>query len=133
MEGAPRRSSGVDSLLLQLRKTSQGTEIRTRGPNTGHAGGIGHQAADVQGDLLLNDAFLSTAKCHVRFLRLGHVDQCGRFAPFYSGVATLDGGSTPDPISIVRFRQHEDRGDGLLATDSTAVTRLSSAPRGSLA
>ena len=47
MEGAPRRSPRVDSLLLQLRKASQGAEIRTRGPDAGHAGGIDHQAADV--------------------------------------------------------------------------------------
>ena len=57
MEGAPRRSPRVDSLLLQLRKASQGAEIRTRGPDTGHAGGIDHQAADVPGDLLLDHAF----------------------------------------------------------------------------
>jgi len=59
-----------------------------------HAGGIDRQAADVQGDLFLDDAFLGAPKCQVRVLRLGLVGQCGRFAPLYGGVATLDGGST---------------------------------------
>ena len=102
MEGAPRRSPRADSLLLQLRQTSQGAEqgaeIRTRGPDTGHAGGIDHQAADVQGDLLLDDEFFGAAKHHTCVLRLDHVGQCGRFAHFYGGVATLDGGSTLDSI-----------------------------------
>ena len=93
MEGAPRRSPRIDSLLLQLRKASQGAEIRTRGPDTGHAGGIDHQAADVPGDLLLDDAFFGAAQCHFR-VRLRLVGRCGPFASFYGGVATLDGGST---------------------------------------
>jgi hypothetical protein len=94
MEGALRRSPRVDSLLLQLRQASQGAEIRTRGPDTGHAGGIDHQAADVQGDLLLDDEFFGAAKHHTCVLRLNHVGQCGRFAPFHGGLATPDGGST---------------------------------------
>ena len=94
MEGVPRRSPRVDSLLLQLRKASQGAEIRTRGPDTSHAGGIDHQAADVPGDLLLDDAFFGAAQCHFRVLRLRLVGRCGPFASFYGGVATLDGGST---------------------------------------
>ena len=56
LEGTSRRSSGVTSLLLQLRKTSQGTEIWARSQDTGHAGGIDQEAANVQGDLLLGDA-----------------------------------------------------------------------------
>jgi transposase-like protein len=94
INGAPRRSPRVDSLLLQLRQASQGAEIRTRGPDTGRAGGFDHQAADVQGDLLLDDEFFGAAKHHTCVLRLNHVGQCGRFAPFYGGLATLDGGST---------------------------------------
>jgi len=72
--------------------------IRTRGPDTGHAGGIDRRAADVQGDLLLDDEFFGAAKHHTCVLRLDHVGQCGRFAHFYGGVATLDGGSTLDSI-----------------------------------
>ena len=98
MEGAPRRSPRVDSLLLQLRKASQGAEIRTRGPDTGHAGGIDHQAADVPRDLLLDHAFFGAAKCHFRVLRLRFVGRCGPFASFYGGVATLDGGSTNESL-----------------------------------
>ena len=51
MEGTPRRSSRVASLLLQLRQASQGAEIRTRDPDTGHAGGIGLQTTQLQGDI----------------------------------------------------------------------------------
>jgi hypothetical protein len=102
MEGALRRSPRVDSLLLQLRQASQGAEIRTRGPDTGHAGGIDHQAADVQGDLLLDDESFGAAKYHTCVLRLDHVGQCGRFAPFYGGLATLDGGST-EPRRWIRL------------------------------
>jgi IS1 family transposase len=100
MEGAPRRSPRVASLLLQLCKASQGAEIRTRGPDASHAGRIVHKAADVQRDLFLDDAFFSASKCHVPILRLHLVGQCGRFAPFYGGIATLDGGSTVGVIRV---------------------------------
>jgi hypothetical protein len=93
MEGAPRRSARIDSLLLQFREASQGAEIRSRGPDTVHVGGIDHQAADVPADLLLDNAFFGAAQRH-RVLRLRLVDRCGPFASFYRGVATLDGGST---------------------------------------
>ena len=53
-----------------------------------------HKAADVQGNLLFDDAFLGVAKCHVCILGLRLVVQGGRFALFYGGVTTLDGGST---------------------------------------
>ena len=36
------------------------------------------QAANVQGDLLLGDAFLGAAKCHVHVLRLRLVGRCGQ-------------------------------------------------------
>jgi hypothetical protein len=58
-EGVHQRSPRVASLLLQLRKASPGAEIRIRGPDAGHAGRMGHQATDVQGDLLLDDAFFA--------------------------------------------------------------------------
>ena len=58
------------------------------------AGGIAHNAADAQGDLLLDDAFVGAAKCHICILGLCLVVQGGRFALFYGDVKTLDGGST---------------------------------------
>jgi hypothetical protein len=110
MEGAPRRSPRADSLLLQLRQASPGAEIRTRGPDTSRTGGIDHQAAEVQGDLLLDDESFGAAKYHTCVLRLDHVGQCGRFVRFYGGLATLDGGSTdstetaPDHHNPLRIR-----------------------------
>jgi len=110
MEAASRGSSRIASLPLQLRQASQGTEIRTRGQDAGNAGGIDLWAADVQGDLLLDDAFFGAAKCHGRFLRLRLVGQCGRFAPFNGSVATPDGGSTQGAPAAVLF-QAENRSD----------------------
>src|SRR5437867_1530974 len=65
-----------------------------RPQDAGHTSGIGYKTADVQGDLLIDDAFMGAAQCHVRILRLPRVSQCGRLASFCGGVATLDGGST---------------------------------------
>jgi hypothetical protein len=56
-EGEPRRSFRVAALLLQLRQASQGTEIRTRGQDTGYAGRDDHEPTDDQGDLHLAEAF----------------------------------------------------------------------------
>ena len=72
-----RRSPGLASLLLQLRETSQGVEIRVRSQDTGPAGWACQEAANVQGDLLLGVAFWGAAKCHVRVLRLRLVGQDG--------------------------------------------------------
>jgi hypothetical protein len=93
-EGTPWGSPGVASFLLQLRETPQGTEIRAQSQDPCHASRIDHQAANVQGDFLLDDAFLGAAKCYVRVLRLGHVGRCGQIESFYGRVATLDDGST---------------------------------------
>ena len=73
VEGTSRRSHRVVPLLLRFHQTSQGTEIRAPSQDPSHAGGIDHQAANVQGDLLLGDAIFSSAKYHVGVLRLGHV------------------------------------------------------------
>ena len=51
MAGTSRRSSRVASLLLQFRQASQATEIRTRGPDTGHAGRISLQTTQLQGGI----------------------------------------------------------------------------------
>ena len=38
-------------------EASPGTEIRTRGQDTGHSGGSDEAATDVKGDLLIDDRF----------------------------------------------------------------------------
>jgi hypothetical protein len=50
-EGATRGSSRVTSLLLQLRQTSQGAEIRMLDQDSGDAGGIGLQTTQLQGGI----------------------------------------------------------------------------------
>jgi serine/threonine protein kinase len=64
------------------------------GPDTGHASWDYTAAADLQRDLLIDDAFWGVAKCHVPILRLGHVGKYRQYTPSSSGIATLDGGST---------------------------------------
>ncbi len=95
MEAISRRSPGVTALPLQLHQASPAIEIWTGSQDTRPAGWVDGQAANVQGDFLLGDAFWSAAKCHVRVLRLRLAGQDGQFASIYSGVATLDDGSTP--------------------------------------
>ena len=101
LEGAPGKPPGLTSLLLQLRETSQGTEIRPRSQDTGHAGWVDQEAANVQGDLLPGDAFLGAAKCHVRVLRLRLVGLCGQLESFYGGVATLE--EAPTQAQLYRW------------------------------
>ena len=50
-----------------------GAEIRTQ--DTGHAGWVDHAAADVQGDLCVEDNPLCAEEYHKGILRLGHVGQ----------------------------------------------------------
>ena len=72
MEGASRRSPRVASLLLQLRKASQGAEVRSQGEDTGHAGWIDHPTADVKGDLPVDDVSLG-----IRESQVGTIDRLG--------------------------------------------------------
>ena len=55
---------------LQLCQASPSLKVRPRSQDTGHAGRVNQEAANVQGDFLLDDAFFGSAKCHVGFLRL---------------------------------------------------------------
>ena len=62
-------------MLLQFCKAAQGTEIRTSGPDAGHAGRISQAAADVQRDLFLDDAFFVAGKGRSFTLPVGHIGQ----------------------------------------------------------
>ena len=72
MEGASRRSPGVASLLLQLRETSQGVEIRWRDEDTSDASWANYPTADVKGDLPVSDGSLVVGESQARTIdRLG--------------------------------------------------------------
>ena len=56
----------------------QGAEIRTGGQDTGHPGGSEQTAADVKGDLLVDDRFAGRAEGQVGARRLHNLGHCGR-------------------------------------------------------
>jgi hypothetical protein len=55
LEATSGRASGITSVLLQFRASTQGAEIRAGHSDTSHAGGIDWKAADVTGDLLFGN------------------------------------------------------------------------------
>ena len=56
MEGTSRRSPGTAALPLQLCKATPVPEVWEGSKDTGHAGWVGRQAANIQGDLLPGNA-----------------------------------------------------------------------------
>jgi len=48
-------ASGIASVSLQFRPSTQGAEIRAGRSDTSHAGGIDRKATDVAGDLLFGN------------------------------------------------------------------------------
>ncbi len=88
------RSSPVVAMLLQLRQTSPGAEIRARSQDPGHAGGSFPAATDIQEDLLAGDYFLGKGKVHIGVRPLHNLSRCQQYGNVSRGLTTLDGGST---------------------------------------
>ena len=57
-------------MSLQLRKAPQGREVWTGGQDTGHAGWVDKQVADIESDLIKN-VFVVAKERHLRTFCLG--------------------------------------------------------------
>ena len=98
LEGDARRASGVAALLLQLRQTAQGSEVRARSPNSSHASETDHEAALVSRHLLGEDDSFVVARRDVPAYWGAQPSLFRQRATAGSRLATLDDGSTPRSI-----------------------------------
>jgi hypothetical protein len=91
-------------LSLQLREASPGLEVRARNQDTGHAGWVDQEVADIQRNFLIEDIF---AVAEERPLRAFCLDPTGDLHPSgigFSGITTIYDGST-SPMTFDDFSQ----------------------------
>ena len=62
---------GTAALPLQLREAPQGIEVWTRSQDTGHAGWVDQQVADIESDLLIENVFAVAEERHLHAFCLG--------------------------------------------------------------
>ncbi len=69
-------TSGITSVLLQLRQTTSGAEIREGNTNAGHTGWIDRKAADVTRDLLFENSVSGNVRVPARVRLLCNIILC---------------------------------------------------------
>ena len=71
-----------------------GPEVWTRSPDTGHAGWVDQQAADIENNLLIKNLFAVAKERHLRVFCLGPTGDLRSLGIPTSGLTTIDDGST---------------------------------------
>jgi hypothetical protein len=81
-------------LPLQLREATPGLEVRTRSPDTGYAGWVDPEVADLERNLLIETVFAVAEEHPLQALCLDPTGDLHSSGIGFSGLTTIDDGST---------------------------------------